>query len=132
MFISVYIMYYVHLYIYIYVGNNEKWDKIVKRYIIKWVDHIDDWLKPSKRLVLVVQYENLRKNLDGELRRMLDFLEHPYNEEDIQCTVHSAMDGFHRNHTRNFDPYTPSQKQFVLQQLRKVRNTLRIYNIDYF
>ena len=79
----------------------------------------------------MVQYEKLKTDLDVELRRMLDFLEHPYTEDDIQCTVHSSMDGFHRKHTKQLDPYTPSQTQFVLDKIHLVDNILRENNISY-
>lgn len=90
-----------------------------------------NWLESNNTPILVIQYEKLQTNVDGELRRMLDFLEHPYTEDDIQCTVHSGMSGFHRNHTKKFDPYTPSQKQFVLHQINSVSKTLYKYNINY-
>ena len=113
------------------VGNNTQWDRILRKYIVKWLNHVKDWLELNKKPILVIQYENLKTSLDKEIRRMLDFLEHPYTEGDIQCTLQSGMSSFHRNHTKQFDPYTPSQKQFILQQIRTVSETLHKYGIDY-
>jgi len=117
--------------LYICIGNNSRWDKAVRGDSTAWQKHVSAWIGHARRPTLVVQYENLQINLDGELRRMLDFLEHPYTEDDIQCTVHSSMDGFHRKHTKQLNPYTPSQTQFLLDKIHLVDNILKENNISY-
>jgi len=112
-------------------GNNPRWDDAVRNDSTAWKKHVTKWLRNAKRPTLVVQYEKLQTNLDGELRRMLDFLEHPYTEDDIQCTINSSVEGFHRKHTKKLDPYTPSQAQFILDKIHLVNDILIANNISY-
>ncbi|XP_065913863.1 sialate:O-sulfotransferase 1-like [Dysidea avara] len=112
-------------------GNNSKWDDAVREDSTAWEKHVATWLGHIQRPTLVVQYEELQRNLDGELKRMLGFLERPYTEDDIQCTVHSTVDGFHRKHTKQLNPFTASQTQFILNKLHLVDNILKENNISY-
>jgi len=113
------------------VGSNVQWDRVLRRYLVKWLNHVKDWLGMNNQPILVIQYEKLKKNLDIELKRMLDFIEHPYTEDDIQCTLQSGMSSFHRNHTEQFDHYTPSQRQFILQKMQTINKILHKYDVDY-
>jgi len=79
----------------------------------------------------VVKYENLKANLMVELRRIFDFLEYNITEDDLQCTVHSASEQFHRKHSTNINPYTPEQKKIVGNIIQIANEVLSQYNITY-
>ena len=52
----------------------------------------------------------------------------PYTEDDLQCTVNSTIEGFHRKHKNVTDPYAQDQRNIVSKQ---ANNVLRYYNIRY-
>jgi len=80
---------------------------------------------------LVIKFENLFTNLHDELKKIMEFLEFPYTEDDLQCTINSAIDSFHRKHHKVIDPYTPQQRKFVLTQIKLANEILHPYNIRY-
>ena len=59
---------------------------------------------------------------------MLDFLKHPYTEDDIQCAVSNA-ELFHRSHTKTVNPYNPEVEKFVLNEIKKIDGRLQKHNI---
>lgn len=53
-----------------------------------WVDHVHDYLSAAKgQHILVVQYEDMIANLANEVRRIVDYLELPYTDTDIQTIL---------------------------------------------
>jgi len=116
--------------IYLYTG--EAWDNAVKIYSSIWQAHIKKFLASLKTPTLVVKYENLITDLHTELKRMMEFLKFPYTEDDLQCTINSTIEGFHRKHNKNItDPYTPDLRKFVMAQINLAKNILHQYNITY-
>ena len=88
----------------------------------------------NKFTKLVLCYENMINNLHTAIKQKLDFIEYPYTctEDDIQCAIKSSTgEKFRRKHSRVFNPYTPSQKEYVLQQIHSVNYILKQYNISY-
>ena len=69
-----------------------------------------------------------------ELKRMLNFIEYPYSEDDLLCTVKSSGEGFHRNHTKKYliNPYSPELQEFVLSQIKKIDANLQEHNISLY
>ena len=96
-----------------------------------WGDHIRKHLGSKKTPLLVVKYENLLADLHTELKRIMEFLNFPYTEDDLQCTINSAMEGFHRKHDNITDRYTPEQRRLVLTQIKLANEVLHHYNITY-
>ena len=70
-------------------------------------------------------------DLHTELKRMMEFLEFPYTEDDLQCTINSALEGFHRKHKNFTDPYTPEQRRNVLAVIQLANKVLLPFNISY-
>jgi len=117
--------------LYIIVGDNTEWKRKVNELAPKWQKYVNYCLQRTDIPVLVVSYEQLKQDLYGELKRMLDFTEYPYTEDDLQCTIDNFNGQFHRNHTRHFDPYTAHQKVIMYQQLALVSGLLKKHNIAY-
>ena len=114
------------------LGANHSWNRAVRKMADEWKHHIEEWTQTNKFTKLVLCYENMINNLHTAIKQMLDFIEYPYTEDDIQCAIKSSTDErFHRKHSRVFNPYTPSQKQYVLQQIHTVDYILKQYNISY-
>ena len=112
-------------------ANNTKWNKTVYKYARTWSAHIQRWLGKQKVPTVVIQYEKLSTNLYTELKKMLDFLGVFYTESDVQCTIKSTAETFHRKNHAQFDPYTSEQKQVILQEIQAVSKILLKYNITY-
>lgn len=96
----------------------------------EWRQHIEQWTQTNNFTKLVLSYENMISNLYTVIKEMLEFIEHPYTEDDIKCAIKSS-ERFHRKHSSVFDPYTPSQKEYVLKQVKSVNHILKQYNISY-
>ena len=96
----------------------------------KWKKKVTFWLNVKEYPVLFVGYENLKNNTYTELKRMLDFIGHPYSDDDILCAVKRAGEGFHRNHTNeHFNPYSPKLQDFVLNEIKELDASLQKHNI---
>jgi len=93
-----------------------------------WEISVQEWLIEKNIPVLMIGYENLMKNTSAELKKMLDFLKHPYTEDDVQCAVNNSS-LFHRKHTRTINPYNPTMEKFVLDEIKKVDKRLQKHNI---
>lgn len=71
------------------------------------------------------------KDTRKQLRRMLDFLEHPYTEERLNCVISHQIDTFRRKHVQEFDPFSPSQRQSLLQIMKTIEPLLNKYGTGY-
>jgi len=112
---------------------HELWQERVKSMKSGWLRHITACLHKQFNLpMLVVKYENLKSNLYMELKRMLDFLEVPYTDQDIECTVNSNIESFHRKHHNKFsDPYSPKQRKSILDKVKEANLILNNYDVNY-
>jgi len=81
--------------------------------------------------VLVVQYEQLKSDLNGELRRMLEFLDYKYSEEDIDCVLNKQLETFHRHSNRSFNPFTPSQEDLIQDSIKKMSKLFIKHHVNY-
>ena len=90
------------------------------------------WLSFSQVPVLIVGYENMKKDSYTEIKKMLDFIGFPYTENEILCAVKSSGETFHRNHTRKYGhPYSQELQNYVLDVIREVDTRLLKHNISY-
>lgn len=94
------------------------------------------WLSSSRPYgssILVVKFEDLLVDLRRELVRMMEYLKYPYTEKDLNCTVHSNMQGFHRNHSSgtSFEHYTNFEVKVINNQLQLAYEYLKDFNISY-
>jgi len=62
---------------------------------------------------------------------MVDFIGVPYTESDLQCTINSNSETFHRKHDHHLDPFTKTQRQLFHQKIHLANKTLQPYNITY-
>lgn len=103
------------------VGANKKWNSFVQYQAKRWQEILRHWLiegRETGRKVLVVHYEQLKQDRDVQLKRILSFL-------GIDMSFSLSEDDFglfHRQHKKNFEPYTKKQKQYVLTV---IINTIR-------
>lgn len=75
-------------------------------------------------------YENLKENLEFELRRMLKFLEVDPDEERIACTLAYPEGKFKRKKKeRKFDPFTKELTEEINGHIRNISALFREHNI---
>ena len=84
--------------------------------------------------MLVVGYDNLKNNTYTELKRMLDFVEYSYSEDNVLsllCAVKSS-EYFHRKHMllKDLQVYSPELQQTVVSVIKQVNQNLLKYNIS--
>ena len=105
---------------YFYLGTNKKWNSFVHYEVRRWQEIIQHWLIEGGKAgneVLVVHYEELKKNREIQVKRMLNFL-----GVNLSKAPNQDFSTFHRRHEKEFEPYTKKQKQYVLTA---IRNTIR-------
>jgi hypothetical protein len=90
------------------------WTEFVTKNLQKWKDFNLYWVQKFKKPLLVVKYDSLVENLEVALRRILDFLEHPINENLLYCTL-VRREGVYKRIKRinEFDPYTFEMKRAI-------------------
>ena len=82
---------------------------------------------------MIVGYENLMKDTYTELKRMLDFIEYPYTDEGVKCTIQKSHEDFHRQHTKKHsNPYSPNLQKYVLSRIKEVNDDLLKHNISIY
>ena len=117
---------------YVFVVNNPAWDREVKQKFQGWKTHITQWLKVTAIPVLVVGFENLKNDTYTELKRMLDFLGHPYSEDSVVCAIKSPSESFHRNHTKDSNAFSPGLWQSIVNDTKQINANLLKHNISFF
>ena len=115
----------------IFIANNSEWERHVKQQAHNWRTAVTRWLAYKEIPVLIVGYENLRKDTYNELKRILDFIGYPYSEEDLVCAVKNSGENFHRKHTRKgLHPFSPELQKAVLDEIKQVDAGLLKHNIS--
>ncbi|MGH0179191.1 UNVERIFIED_CONTAM: hypothetical protein FKN15_001116 [Acipenser sinensis] len=109
--------------------KSKEWPDFVSSYASWWASHVLDWMKFGRRL-LVIHYEELKRELFPRLRSIVDFLNVTASDEHLLC-VESNQDGnFKRTGAklRNFDPFTAEMKSLIDGYIKTVDDALRNNN----
>ena len=91
---------------------------IWERTVLAWVSN------NHNHPVLVVKYEDLKKDTLTEVKRMLDFLQVPYSESRLTEVVFRGYSMYKRQHVEKFDHYTTEQREVVRSAIERVSRTL--------
>lgn len=84
-------------------------------------------VKVGRRPVLLIKYEDLQANATKEVLRMLEFLRIPHTPDQVAAILKEReFTRYYRNHTDDFEHYTPEQKKsfntailYIIDQLRR-------------
>ncbi|XP_058853876.1 sialate:O-sulfotransferase 1-like [Acipenser ruthenus] len=109
--------------------KSKEWPDFVSSYASWWASHVLDWMKFGRRL-LVIHYEELKRELFPQLRGIVDFLNVTASDEHLLC-VESNQDGnFKRTGAklRDFDPFTTEMKSLIDGYIKTVDDALRNSN----
>lgn len=86
----------------------------------------------ARRPVLVVRYEDLKRDEAGQVRRMLEFLDVPYSEKTLRGGGGGGggYTPFFRNHTDTFDHFTQLQKRYVNGIIMQVVGEMKTRGVE--
>ncbi|XP_032902122.1 WSC domain-containing protein 1 [Amblyraja radiata] len=111
--------------------KSKEWPEFVGTYGSWWASHTLDWLSYCRR-VLVVHYEDLRRDLLPQLKRVVAFLDLTVDEDRLLC-VETQKDGsFKRSGLRqkDFDPFTSEMKGAIDGYIGMVDRALKGKNLS--
>nr|XP_060467941.1 sialate:O-sulfotransferase 2 [Panthera onca] len=110
--------------------KGKEWPEFVRNYAPWWATHTLDWLKFGKK-VLVVHFEDLKRDLFVQLGRMVSLLGVAVREDRLLC-VESQKDGnFKRSGLRKleYDPYTADMQKVISAYIKMVDAALKGRNL---
>ncbi|XP_070331560.1 sialate:O-sulfotransferase 2 isoform X2 [Odocoileus virginianus] len=110
--------------------KGKEWPEFVRNYAPWWATHTLDWLRFGKK-VLVVHFEDLKRDLFVQLGRMVGLLGVAAREDRLLC-VESQKDGnFKRSGLRKleYDPYTADMQRTISAYIKTVDAALRGRNL---
>ncbi|XP_045314180.1 WSC domain-containing protein 2 isoform X2 [Leopardus geoffroyi] len=110
--------------------KGKEWPEFVRNYAPWWATHTLDWLKFGKK-VLVVHFEDLKRDLFVQLGRMVSLLGVAVREDRLLC-VESQKDGnFKRSGLRKleYDPYTADMQKVISAYIKMVDTALKGRNL---
>ena len=99
----------------------ENWEAMINHLLINASD---------RNPVLLVKYEDLKRDAISEVERMLMFLDIKVTTT-VRGKLKNGFHAFHRNHTYTFDHYTVEQKIYMNEVINRVSKQLQYHNIDY-
>ena len=81
--------------------------------------------------LLVLRYEDLKRDSLIQVFRMLDFLNVHYDRTEIERRLQDDFSAVRRNHTCDFEHYTEEQKVYVRNMLSSTITELQSMGVDY-
>ena len=119
-----------------HTGNCSEWNDFLHGIGPRWKKTIDKWFLDLHSLghpVMVVRYEDLKRDTIKEVKRMLEFLKFTYDEQSLSKRLaEKASESFHRNHTNNnFEYYTTEQRRYINSLLQETIQLLKQYQVEH-
>uniref|UniRef100_A0A8C9X170 WSC domain containing 2 n=1 Tax=Sander lucioperca TaxID=283035 RepID=A0A8C9X170_SANLU len=111
--------------------KGKEWPEFVKNYAPWWASHTLDWLNYGK-IVHVVHFENVKRDLFSQLKGMVQFLGLKVSEDRLLCVEGQKDGNFKRSGLRKleYDPYTPEMRANINELIRTVDAALRKRNMS--
>ncbi|XP_074494093.1 sialate:O-sulfotransferase 2 [Sebastes fasciatus] len=111
--------------------KGKEWPEFVKNYSPWWASHTLDWLNYGK-VVHVVHFENVKRDLFSQLKGMVQFLGLKVAEDRLLCVEGQKDGNFKRSGLRKleYDPYTPEMRANINEMIRTVDAALRKRNMS--
>jgi len=83
---------------YIQVYFKTDWDSFVQSQTFEWKEKMFHWI-PNIRRGGVLHYEHFLHDLDGQLRKLVQYLNLQVDEQRLKCTLKHNFKTFQRNST---------------------------------
>lgn len=111
-------------------GNNKSWNDFVLREAPAWKKTLFAFLlNTHSHPVMVARYEDLKKNLEVELARMLNFMQVPYRLSQLRQCVDKGYSKYKRSKDGEFEHYTAQQREYVSNIIRETAEELDVYGL---
>ena len=103
-------------------GYNQAWAARINELTHRWEEMVTHLLvqNAAKRPVLLVHYEDLKRNSSHEVLRMVKFLGVGIPESVVMERLKDGFTSFYRNHTQTFEHYTDMQKLQINKAITRV------------
>ncbi|XP_077993968.1 sialate:O-sulfotransferase 1-like [Glandiceps talaboti] len=110
--------------------TGEKWEDYVAREIRHWHELPKCWLSQKRWRILVVYYEDLKKDTMSNVERMMSFLNLTFTAERRQCIEENMEGNNHRppaitSAGTRFDPFTTRLRELVDDYIQKTNQFLK-------
>ncbi|KAM6052279.1 sialate:O-sulfotransferase 2 isoform 1-T2 [Chlamydotis macqueenii] len=111
--------------------KGKEWPEFVANYAPWWATHTLDWLRYGKK-VLVVHFEDLKRDLFVQLQRMVGLLGIAACQDRLLCVEGQKDGNFKRSGLRKleYDPYTPEMRKTISGYIRTVDAALKLRNLS--
>ncbi|KAL9834523.1 LOW QUALITY PROTEIN: sialate:O-sulfotransferase 2-like [Geothlypis trichas] len=111
--------------------KGKEWPEFVANYAPWWATHTLDWLRYGKK-VLVVHFEDLKRDLFVQLQRMVALLGVTACEDRLLCVEGQKDGNFKRSGLRKleYDPYTAEMRKAISGYIRTVDAALKLRNLS--
>ncbi|NXF32342.1 WSCD2 protein, partial [Nyctibius bracteatus] len=111
--------------------KGKEWPEFVANYAPWWATHTLDWLRYGRR-VLVVHFEDLKRDLFAQLQRMVGLLGMAACEDRLLCVEGQKDGNFKRSGLRKleYDPYTPEMRKMINGYIKTVDAALKLRNLS--
>ncbi|NXE70022.1 WSCD2 protein, partial [Calcarius ornatus] len=111
--------------------KGKEWPEFVANYAPWWATHTLDWLRYGKK-VLVVHFEDLKRDLFAQLQRMVALLGVTACEDRLLCVEGQKDGNFKRSGLRKleYDPYTAEMRKAISGYIRTVDAALKLRNLS--
>ncbi|XP_068509783.1 sialate:O-sulfotransferase 2 isoform X2 [Anas acuta] len=111
--------------------KGKEWPEFVANYAPWWATHTLDWLRYGRK-VLVVHFEDLKRDLFAQLKRMVGLLGIAACEDRLLCVEGQKDGNFKRSGLRKleYDPYTPEMRKMISGYIKTVDAALKLRNLS--
>ena len=103
----------------------QEWRNFTIRYLNRWQERVINWVFNNNNKthpVLVISYENLKRDTVKEVEKILDFLHFPYNHEEVVEKLKEDYTTFQRPHMNdNFQHYSAEQKDLLRKTIIELK-----------
>ena len=107
----------------------DEWIKFSGKYIDKWKERTINWVfENPNHPVHVVSYEDLKVDTVGEVEKILDFLQFPYDHDELLEKLTQDFTDFQRPHMHDdFKHFNPEQKERLRTTLESMVSLAKTY-----
>lgn len=81
--------------------------------------------------LLILRYEDLKKDSLTQIVRVLDFLNQDYKKTELATKLQDRFKEVQRNHTCQFEHYTDNQKAYVRSMIASTMDKLQSMGINH-
>ena len=102
----------------------DKWAEVVSMVGTRFETLVRYWIggTASSQPLLVIFFEDMIRDLEGELRKMADFLNVDFSEKRLRCVLENRKGLYKRVHPPGYDeldPFTPAMIKEVNSHIRR-------------